>query len=305
MKQASKHIATQPSSSLNGYKVQAETTLIQFLMERFPQKSTTSIKSLLQHRCVSVNAIPVTKATWKLVIGDCVQIISEKNRRFQFQHPKLEILFEDEALIVVHKASGLHSVDATHGGIENAADLLQTYIRRKYPDNRIYVVHRLDRDTSGVLIFAKTRHAQNQLVKTWNESVLERKYVAIAEGQLIPLQGTIDSYLYEDNHKVVHSTHDSSRGQRAITHYEVTHHTQDYSRVLLELETGRTNQIRVHLQSLGHPIAGDAKYRASTNPLNRLALHALNIRFRHPISHRMMAFQAPEPECFRDLMQLD
>lgn len=285
------------------YGVKSSSTLIQFLSEKLGQKSRSAIKNMIQHQCVWVNDVPVTKATYMLSPGDMVKTVSPKQQRFGFHHPKLSIIYEDEAIIVVNKASGLHSVDSTDGGVENAASILEAYLRRKNPEKRIYVVHRLDRDTSGVMIFAKTRVAQDRLVKTWNESVLERKYIAIAEGCMSASSGTLDSYLYEDSRKVMQVTDDSSRGLRAITHYQVLCKNEKYTKVALELETGRTNQIRVHLQSMGHPVAGDLKYRAQTNPIGRLALHALNIRFRHPITQRVMVLSAAEPESFERLIK--
>ena len=230
--------------------------------------------------------------------GDVVQICSAKTAKFGFDHPRLKLLFEDDFILVVDKASGLHSVDTTGHGVENAASLLENYIKRRTPEKRIYIVHRLDRDTSGVLIFAKTREAQNKLVSDWNDRVLERTYIAIAEGRLEQDCGTIESYLYEDEHKIVHSTQDPRLGLHAVTHFEVIQRSEQYTWLKLELETGRTNQIRVHLQSLRHPIIGDGKYGAKTNPIGRLGLHALNIKFYHPITHKILSFESPLPDVF-------
>lgn len=303
--QAPGHVAHAPAVAAHlpavGEQVNAECTLIQFLSERFAQKSHTALKNMIQHQSVYVNDVLVTKATHGLVPGDIVKTVSRQHR-LAFQHPKLNLIYEDDALLVVIKASGLHSVDATNGGIENAAGILESYLRQRASERRVFIVHRLDRDTSGVMIFAKTRLAQDRLVKNWNDVVLERKYVAVAEGRMASVSGTWDSYLYEDARKVMHVTSDPSRGVRAVTHYKVVAQNESYTKLELDLDTGRTNQIRVHLQFAGHPVAGDLKYHAQTNPIERLALHALNIRFRHPMTQRIMTFCAPEPESFGRLM---
>ena len=280
------------------YTVTKNTELLPFLLEVLSGQSSTSVKNLLKHRCIAVNNNLTTQYNLLLKAGDCVTVISAKNNRFGLDHPKLQILYEDDSLLVVNKASGLHSVDSTGHGVENAAGILEHYIKRKSPDKRIYIVHRLDRDTSGVMLFAKSREAQNKLVSDWNERVLGRTYIALAEGEFVQQSGTIDSYLYEDERKVVHSTQDSSKGLRAITHYQVLKADSEYTLLKLDLETGRTNQIRVHLQSLGHPIAGDAKYGAKTNPIQRLALHAKTIKFSHPLTAKILSFNVEVPDSF-------
>lgn len=275
--------------------VQDSIALLDFLKRKLAPQSATSIKNLLHHRNILVNDAPITQFNYALTPGDDVTVISAHQARYDLDHPKLRILFQDDYLLVVHKDSGLHSVDTTRGGVENAAAILEAYLRRKSPNKRIYVVHRLDRDTSGVMIFAKTREAQQKLIADWNDRILNRTYIAIAEGRIEPPQGTIDCNLYEDDRKVVHATTNPNVGLRAITHYKVLDVDGDNSRVQLDLETGRTNQIRVHLQSIGHPVTGDAKYGAQRDPYGRLALHAKNIRFYHPISQRILSFEVEPP----------
>ncbi len=284
------------------FVVDCDSQLLEFLLQKLAGQKPTSIKQLLKHRCILVQNQVVTRFDAPLAAGDEVQVLSASDNRFGLNHPKLRLLFEDDYIIVVDKASGLHSVDSTGGGCENAASILESYIRRRDPTKRIYVVHRLDRDTSGVLVFAKCREAQNKLVADWNDRVEERAYIAIIEGALPEPKGTIDSYLYEDSRKIVHSCNDPARGLRAVTHYEVLSQNAHWTRLRLDLETGRTNQIRVHLQSMGHPIVGDEKYGSKVNPLGRLGLHALNIRFKHPVSGREMAFGSPEPREFEQLL---
>ena len=295
------NIASSPSKGPR-WEVENACELLQFLVAKLPQQSGTSIKNQLKHGCIRVNEQVVTKHNYELNAGDLVCVLSSRESKYGLSHPKLRIIFEDDYIIAVDKGSGLHSVDTTGKGVENACSLLEAYIRRRSPQKRVYVVHRLDRDTSGVMLFAKCREAQNRLVGDWNDRVEERRYIAVAQGVFEQKSGTIDTYLYEDEHKVVHSTNDSNRGLRAITHYRVIEENGKRSLLALELETGRTNQIRVHLQSTGHPVVGDLKYGATDDCIGRLALHAETIRFRHPVTQKMMHFESPVPVEFGEIM---
>lgn len=287
---------------ISQWQVASEGQLLSFLKAHLSSQSISSVKDQLKHGCIWINDRVSTQFDACLSPGDVVKLVSKHQKKYAFSHPLLKIVYEDDTLIVVEKGSGLHSVDATHGGVENACGLLERYVRRRYPERRIYVVHRLDRDTSGVMMFAKTRTSQDILVKNWRRMVTERKYIAITEGTPQPECGTIDSYLYEDAHKVMHASPHAGDGLRAVTHYRVMAHSDTYAMVALHLETGRTNQIRVHLQSIGHPIAGDLKYRAKTDPIHRLSLHAATLCFIHPLTHKKLAFESPIPDAFQQLM---
>ena len=290
--------------SFRGQKitVDVEMQLLYFLRAKLSNRSATTIKDLLKHQCISVNDLVVTQFDHLLKMGDVVCVGAKGDAQFGLHHDKLQILYEDDFILVVNKASGLHSVDTTGKGVENACSILEKYIQKKSPNKRIYVVHRLDLDTSGVMLFAKNREAQNKLVANWNDSVEERIYIAIVEGHVEPSKGTIDSYLYEDDRKIIHSTSDASRGLRAITHYETMTSNEQYTMLRVSLDTGRTNQIRVHVQSIGHPVIGDGKYGAKTDPIGRLGLHAYNIKFRHPVFNKMMTFKVDMPGEMRKLV---
>lgn len=318
-----------PDDSLNAIVdtlvVDEPLTLLEFLKSKLRSHSVSSIKRLLKYGCIGVDASEIrspaetenldrerrangkwqiiSQFDYRLTRGDKVFVLSARANRYGFHHDLLRLLYEDNDIVVVDKSSGLHSVDSTHRGIENAASIVEAYMKKKNPDKRVYVVHRLDRDTSGVMIFAKTREAQNRLVKSWNDVVEKREYTAIVLGHMPAKSGTIDAYLYEDAHKIVHATDDPSRGARAVTHYRVVEENAEFSRIVCELETGRTNQIRVHVASLGHPIVGDLKYGATRDDLHRLGLHARNIAFKHPISHQLMRFEVTEPPEFANLFK--
>jgi len=216
-----------------------------------------------------------------------------------FRHPRLQLVYEDDDVIVVNKSYGLLSV-ATKSRFkeETAFSIVRDYIKRQNPGNKLYVVHRLDRDTSGLMMFAKTEEAQETLRHNWNNMVLDRTYVAVVEGAVRDDEGYVKSYLAENREFVVYSTDNPEEGRLAVTNYKVLRRGHGYSLMEFSLDTGRKNQIRVHCKDLGHPIAGDKKYGAKTNPIHRLALHARTLRFAHPITRKDMSFETPIPVKF-------
>lgn len=217
----------------------------------------------------------------------------------QFRHPRLEIVYEDDHVLVVNKGYGLLSVGTqSHKKEENAYEILKAYVKNVNPANRLYVVHRLDRDTSGLMMFAKSEEAQEVLRHNWNNIILQRLYVAVLEGYLEEDKGFVKSRLAENSQFVVYSTDNPDEGRIAVTHYEVLGRGNNYTLAHFSLDTGRKNQIRVHAHDIGHPIAGDRKYGAVTSPLHRLALHAQTLRFAHPITKKDMNFETPIPPKF-------
>ena len=239
---------------------------------------------------------------------------------------ELEILYEDDSIIVIDKPSGLLTMSTGKEGDITAYSILTDYVRsgrgsgsrRPRDRRRIFIVHRLDRDTSGIIVFAKDPETKYALQDGWNETILERKYVAVLEGIPSRPEGTIASYL-RDNPKSmkVTSSRTDNGGRFSVTHYRVIRPAEGqdsghggtggkaasgrYSLVEFELETGRKNQIRVHAADIGHPVAGDRKYGASTNPLHRLALHAMTLSFRHPHTGKILTFDTGIPRRFLSL----
>lgn len=221
---------------------------------------------------------------------------------------KLDILYEDDCIIVADKPSGLLTMSTGKEGEITAYSILTDYVRsarggRNTRDKgRIFIVHRLDRDTSGVIVFAKDEQTKHALQDDWNETIQERKYIAAVEGTLEYDEGTVASYL-KDNPKSmkVSSSWTDNGGKYSVTHFKVLRSSGQYSLVEFELETGRKNQIRVHASVIGNPVAGDRKYGSVSNPLHRLCLHASTLVFHHPRTGQLLRFDTGIPKDFMRL----
>ena len=290
------------------FPVQSADELLPFLMQALNGKSRTSVKSLLAHRQVYVNGAVQTRHDTPLKPGDSVMIMSGKGN-VELRHPKLRLVYEDEYLLVVEKKQGLLTVPARVGSQElTVMSILKAYVRKQNPRNNVYVVHRLDRETSGLLVFAKSVQLQEYMRSYWKELVTERTYVALAEGIFEKNADTITTWLTEDKRNaVVYSSPVDDGGDKAVTHYKVIKDNRDtedepkMSLVELHLDTGRTNQIRVHLASIGHPVVGDRKYGHGNDfsPIDRLCLHAKVLEFIHPATEQKIRFETPFPKDFR------
>ena len=230
--------------------------------------------------------------------GDIVEI--NTSREFQtLDSKRVSIVYEDDDILVVNKGYGLLSVASDTGRKrETAYSILRDYLKRVDPRQKLFIVHRLDQHTSGLMMFAKSAKAKDTMQHNWNNMVLERRYLAVVEGRPEPASGIVDTLLAENSEHVVYSTDDSSAGKRAVTEYRTLRSGQGYSLVELSLATGRKNQIRVHMHDLGCPIAGDRKYGAKSSPIHRVALHAMTLRFVHPITRKDMNFSTPVPTPF-------
>lgn len=279
------------------FPVMEDAELMKHLIISLPDVKRTTLKQYLAHRQVAVNGTPVTQFNFPLAAGDSVKV--NFTREFKvFNHRRLKIVYEDEYIIVVNKGYGLLSMGNDKNPDGTAYSILKDYVKWSDPKNKIFIVHRLDRDTSGLMMFAKTMEAKERLQHNWNNMVLNRTYVAAVEGIVEEKQGEIRSYLVENSRYEVYSTDDASKGQLAVTRFRKLQGGHGMSLLELELDTGRKNQIRVHLKDLGHPISGDRKYGADKSPLHRLALHARTLRFVHPISGELMDFSTPIPAGF-------
>ncbi|KLU65660.1 ribosomal large subunit pseudouridine synthase D [Desulfosporosinus acididurans] len=276
--------------------------LLDFLTLKLTNQSRNNIKSLLTHRQVNVDGRVVTQHDFPLKEEQTVRIVRSVIRG-QKEKDVLQILYEDADLIVINKPAGLLAITDNKNGV-SAYHLLTDYVRRANPKARIFIVHRLDRDTSGVLMFAKNEKLKLALQDNWGGLVTQRGYVAIVEGRLKEKSGRIRSWLKETKTLLVYSSPKVGDGLEAITNYQVINETQDYSLLNIQLETGRKNQIRVHMKELGHSVVGDTKYGARTNPLKRLGLHAHKLEFRHPFANQLLCFETEVPENFKALIKL-
>ena len=242
-----------------------------------------------------------TQFNFPLKPGMKVQISKDKGRK-EFNNRLLKIVYEDAYIIVVEKMQGLLSVNTERQKERTAYTILNEYVQRSGRQHRVYIVHRLDRDTSGLMMFAKDEKTQRTLRDNWHDIVTDRRYVAVVEGSMEKDYDTVVSWLTDKTLYVSSSGYDDG-GSKSITHYRTIKRANGYSLVELDLETGRKNQIRVHMQDLGHPIAGDGRYGGEnySNPIGRLALHAFQLCFYHPVTGDLMEFETPYPGEFKKL----
>lgn len=288
-----------PEQSSHGRKVTVSesNTLLPFLFDLLKEQSKTSVKALLAHNQIAVNGIYTTQFDTPLEPGDEVFISHDRSRRVTFNNPLLNIIWEDDFVIVVNKREGLLSVSTQKVHERTAFHILADYLKRKDPRNKLFVLHRLDRDTSGLMMFAKTRAVQEKMQSNWNEMITERTYVAVVEGRPERDSDIITTQLKENAEARVYVV--AEGGKDAITRYRVLRSNGTYSLLELNLETGRKNQIRAQMEYIGHPIAGDFKYGAETSPAGRVMLHAQKLYFIHPETGEEMKFDTRIPDAFK------
>ena len=282
--------------------VSEPTQLMAFLIAQLPHKNRSNIKSLLSNKQILVDGKVFTQFNHPLQPGQVVTVAANRAPETT-QYRGLTILYEDPSLIVINKQSGLLSMATNKERDRTAYGILSDYLKKANPKNKIFIIHRLDRETSGVMMFAKSEKVQRLMQESWNDTTKERTYVALVEDVPEPPNGTVSSYLRESKALIVYSSQNPENGQFSITNYNVLKAANGYALLELELETGRKNQIRVHMQDIGHPIVGDAKYGAATNPIGRLGLHAERLAFEHPITGERMQFVAPVPKSFLSMVK--
>ncbi|WP_077196712.1 RluA family pseudouridine synthase [Prevotella ihumii] len=278
--------------------VQNEAPLLEWLLENVKQ-SKSKIKATLQNRGIKVNKRMVTQYDFALKPGDKIAIsTSKKNDKFQSRH--LKLVYEDRYIVVVEKNPGILSMAAGHSSL-NVKTILDDYFKKTRQKCNAHVVHRLDRDTSGLMIYAKDMQTEQILERNWHNIVYDRRYVAVLSGQLEEEQGTIANWLKDNKAYVTYSSPVDNGGKYAVTHFCLLDRNDTHSLVEFKLETGRKNQIRVHSADMSHPVCGDIKYGNGDDPLHRLCLHAYVLCFYHPITHQPMEFDTPIPMNFRKL----
>ncbi|MBM3460510.1 MAG: RluA family pseudouridine synthase [Armatimonadetes bacterium] len=262
----------------------------EFLSSALAGARGTRIKQLLRFRSVVVNGVAITRGSHPVKPGDEIVVHFEKRPAPESLPHGLKVIFEDEHVLVVEKPPGLLTMASETENQRTAYAVLTEYARGQDPEARVFIVHRLDQGTSGLLVFARSEAVKRALQNGWRE--VDKNYLAIVEGTPSQAEGTIRRPLKENRGLEVYEADD---GVPAITHYKVLKPGKKYSLVEIILETGRKNQIRVHLAGLGHPVAGDRKYGARTDPARRLALHAATLSFVHPVRGERLQFSSPLP----------
>lgn len=282
--------------SLLTFKVLADAILIDFIMEKMHGISRNRAKALISNRVVLVNNAITTHPLTELKAGQVVQLDRSKHKK-AFHSNDIDIVYEDPYLLVVDKRPGLLSM-SNNTRQQTVQTVLNRYLEKGGGRNTSHLVHRLDRDTSGLMVYAKDVQTQQSLIDGWQHLVTDRRYIALVEGELESQRGRIQSWLTEDKRFITHSSPVDNGGKFAVTHYNVLESSNGYSLVECELETGRKNQIRVHMADLGHPVVGDHKYGSEIDPMRRLGLHAYMLCFTHPVTGKHLRFETPVPVSF-------
>lgn len=290
-----------PLDTIIELPVQKPTTLMAHMIESLPMCKRQTIKNYLAHNQVMVNGQITRQFDTPLKPGTEVKV--NQSRDFQvFHHPRMKLYYEDDDILVVYKGYGLLSMATDKKKDGTAYSIMREYLKRVDPRQKLFIVHRLDQQTSGLMMMAKNEQAKEIMQHNWNNMVLERKYIAVVEGYVEKDEGEIRSYLAENAAHEVYSTKNPEEGKLAVTRYKVLKRGKGHTMLEVSLDTGRKNQIRVHMKDLGHPISGDRRYGGKPSPIGRLALHALTLRFAHPITRKDMNFSSAIPQAFSKLV---
>ena len=282
------------------YIVKEDSELLNYLYIIMKDISKKKIKSLLKYKNIIVNNKEVTKFDYKLKKGDLIYIKEYKGHKVE--NNNIDIIYEDKDIIVVNKKSGLLTIATDKEKEITLYRYVSDYVKMINKKNNIYIIHRLDKDTSGIVMFAKNEKIKKLYQDNWNDLVMVRSYIAIVEGNLEKKEDTIKSYLKENKNNLVYSTKDKN-GKIAITNYKVLKENSEYSMLQVIIETGRKNQIRVHMKDIKHPIIGDKKYGSKNNSINRLGLHANKLVVINPLTKKEMVFETNIPRKFKYLLK--
>ncbi len=276
------------------YITKSEQTLLEALALMAPQSSKTTLREWIKEGRVTVDGKKADRGDKVLSEGQTVALGSKIHR----VEGGIEILFEDRYLVAIDKPESILTVSTAFEKKKTA----YAFLKDHFKPAQVHVVHRLDQDTSGVMLFARTEEVKDALKEIFEKHDLERKYIAIVEGEVEEKKGVWSSYLYEDRNYKVHVTDDPSKGKLAVTHFKVLASSKQFTALELTLETGKKNQIRVHCQEAGHPVVGDEKYGASSNPMKRLGLHARYLALQHPVTKQKLRFESPLPNEFEKMI---
>ena len=283
------------------FVVSAPSKLLEFLLANV-KESRTKIKATLQGRGIKVNGKFVTQFDFQLEPGMKVAVSKTKRNQQTFKNRYVKIVYEDRWLVVVEKNVGILSMAAGHSSL-NVKSVLDDYFHKSRQRCRAHVVHRLDRDTSGLMVYAKDIDTEQMFEHDWHNIVYDRRYVAVVSGEMEQEGGTVANWLKDNKAYITYSSPVDNGGKYAVTHFHVLARTTEHSLVEYRLETGRKNQIRVHSADMGHPVCGDVKYGNGDDPLHRLCLHAYMLCFTHPVTGERMEFETPIPTQFRRIFK--
>ena len=283
------------------YVVAEPAPLLEFLLANAGQ-SRSKVKATLQGRGIKVNGKTVTQFDYPLEKGMKVAVSLSKRNQQGFRSRYVKIVYEDRWLVVVEKREGILSMAAGHSTL-NVKTVLDDYFKKSRQKCTAHVVHRLDRDTSGLMVYAKDMETEQIMEHNWHQMVYDRRYVAVLSGEMEVDEGTIENWLKDNKAYITYSSPVDNGGKLAISHFHVLDRTTEHSLVEFRLETGRKNQIRVHAADMGHPVCGDPKYGNGDDPLHRLCLHAWLLCFTHPVTGEPLEFETPVPTPFRLLFK--
>ena len=283
------------------FTVEEQAPLLEWLLAHLSM-SRNKVKDTLQGRGIKVDGKTVSQFVFLLQPGMKVAVSKTKRNQRSFKSRYVKIVYEDRWLIVIEKNIGILSMAAGHSSL-NVKSVLDDYFKKTRQKCTAHVVHRLDRDTSGLMVYAKDIDTEQILEHNWHQIVYDRRYVAVVSGEMEQDEGTIQNWLKDNKAYVTYSSPVDNGGKLAITHFHVLDRTTEHSLVEYKLETGRKNQIRVHSADMGHPVCGDTKYGNGDDPLHRLCLHAWLLCFSHPITGEAMEFETPIPTAFKQLFK--
>ncbi len=284
------------------FTVNEEKPLLEFLLENIKNESRSKIKLTLKGQGIKVDNKVITQFDYPLKPGMKVAVSKTKQNRYTFKSRYVKLVYEDRYLLVIEKNTGILSMAAGHSSL-NVKKVLDDYFHKSRQKCTAHVVHRLDRDTSGLMIYAKDIETEQILEHNWHDIVYDRRYIAVVSGEMEEDEGTVANWLKDNKAYITYSSPIDNGGKYAITHFHTLKRTTEHSLVEFRLETGRKNQIRVHTADMGHPVCGDIKYGNGDDPLHRLCLHAYVLCFYHPITKQRMEFETVIPVNFRSLFK--
>ncbi len=279
------------------FTVKENTTLMEFLMLSFPGKSRSGIKFILKEDLILIDGKQISQFNHPLKPGQIMTVLGEK---IVPERPivGLKIIHEDDLMIIVNKHSGLLTNSSAKERVKTAYAMINSYYQKEVATNRVFIVNKLDRDTSGILVFAKNEKVQKFLIEEWEKSIPDQTYVALVEGEVRKDKDTLTSYMKQSKALIVHSSQNETYGEKAVTNFEVLKRKKGSTLLKINVETRVKNQIRVHMQEMKHPIVGDKKYGAKTNSIGRLGLHLKTIQITHPVTKKKVTFDTEIPTKF-------